>query len=113
MNNDFPIRIPSHPYVLSNRSVLCNCDIEVENNFLLESLAACPDSNSKVVMYFMVNIAFVNYLSWSDNFTECLKFPITKNKTTFKQTLPISLNISKFYSELLTASGNLKDFIHH
>ena len=60
INNDIPVRIPSHLYVLINRSVLCNCSIEVENNFLLESLAACHDSNSKLVMYFMVNIAFVN-----------------------------------------------------
>ena len=35
INNDIPVRIPSHPYVLVNRSVLCNCGIEVENNFLL------------------------------------------------------------------------------
>ena len=34
------------------------------------------------------------------------------NKTTFEQTLPISLNISKFDSELLTAPRNLEDFIH-
>ena len=47
INNDIPIRIPSHPYVLVNRSVLCNCGIEAENNFLLESLATCHDSNSK------------------------------------------------------------------
>ena len=58
INNDIPIRIPSYPYVLVNRSVLCNCGIEVENNFLLELLAACHDSNSKLVMYFMVNTAF-------------------------------------------------------
>ena len=32
-NNDIPIKIPSHPYVLVNRSVLCNCGIEVENHF--------------------------------------------------------------------------------
>ena len=41
INNDIAIKILSHPYVLVNRSVLCNCGIEVENNFLLESLAAC------------------------------------------------------------------------
>ena len=41
INNDIPIKIPSHPYVLVNRSVLCNCGIEVESHFLLESLAAC------------------------------------------------------------------------
>ena len=26
-NNDIPVKIPSHPYVLVNRSVLCNCRI--------------------------------------------------------------------------------------
>ena len=62
-------------------------------------------------MYFMVNIAFVNYLDQFPNLTESLKFPIIKKKTTFKQTLPISLNASKFDSDLLTAPKNLKDFI--
>ena len=33
VNNDIPVRIPSNPYVIVNRSVLCNCSIEVENNF--------------------------------------------------------------------------------
>ena len=58
INNDIPVRIPSHPYVLVNRSVLCNCSIEAEINFLLESLTACHDTNSKLVMYFRVNTAF-------------------------------------------------------
>ena len=35
INNDIPIKIPSHLYVLVNRSVLCS--IEVKNHFLLES----------------------------------------------------------------------------
>ena len=35
-----------------------------------------------------------------------------KNITTFEQTLPISLNISKFDTSLLTACKTLKDFIH-
>ena len=33
VNNDIPVKIPSFPYVLVNRSVLCNCGIEVENKF--------------------------------------------------------------------------------
>ena len=37
VNNDIPIKIPSHPYVLVNRSVLCNCGIEADNHHLLES----------------------------------------------------------------------------
>ena len=28
--NNIPLNIPSHPYVLLNRSILCNCDIEAE-----------------------------------------------------------------------------------
>ena len=40
-HNNIPLEIPSHPYVLLNRTVLCNCIIEVESNFLLESIAAC------------------------------------------------------------------------
>ena len=84
----------------------------MENNFLLESLEACHDTNSKSVMYFTVNIAFVNYLDQIDNLTETINVPILKNKTTFEQTLPISLKASKFDSELLTAPKPLKDCIH-
>ena len=65
INNDIPIKIPSHPYVLVNRSVFCNYVIEEENHFLLKSLAVCQNINSKLVMYFTVNTVFVNYL---DNF---------------------------------------------
>ena len=83
INNDIPTKIPSHLYVLVNRNVLCNCGIEAENHFLLESLASCQDVNSKLVMYFMVNTAFVNYLHQFSNLTETLEFPIIKNKTTF------------------------------
>ena len=45
INNDIPIEIPSNPDILLNRSILCNCNNEVENSFLLESLAACHDTN--------------------------------------------------------------------
>ena len=52
INNDIPVRTPSHPYILVNRSVLCNCSIETDNHYLLESLAACDHANSKLTMYF-------------------------------------------------------------
>ena len=96
INNDIPIRIPTHLYVLVNRSVLCNCGIEAKNHFLLESVAACHGANLKLVMYFNVNTAFVNYLDQFPNMTESVEFPIIKKKTTFEQTLPLSLNASKF-----------------
>ena len=112
IKNDIPVKIPSHPYVLVNGSVLCNCGIEVENHFLLKSLAACQDTNSKLTMYFTVNTSFVNYLDKFPNLTESLEFPIIRNKTTFEQTLNISLNVSKFDPTLLTASSDLKEFIN-
>ena len=61
-NNDIPVKIPSLSYVLADRSVLCNCEIETENHFLLESLAACSKSSSKLTMYFTIKLAFVNAL---------------------------------------------------
>ena len=111
INKDIPVRMPSHPYVLVNRSVLCNCGIEADNHYL-ESLAACVNANSKLTMYFTVNTAFVNYLDMFPNLTESFEFPVIKNKTTFEQTLPLSLNISRFDKMLLTASIDLKEFIN-
>ena len=35
INNDIPFKIPSHLYVLVNRSVQCNCGIEADNHYLL------------------------------------------------------------------------------
>ena len=113
INNGIPVKIPSHPYVLVNRSVLCNHGIEAENYFLLESLVACHKVNSKLIMYFTVNAAFTNKLDSLTNMPESLIYPIIRNKTTFKQTQPLALNVSKFDSDFLTAPRNLKDFIQH
>ena len=61
-NNNIPINIPSHPYILLDRNILCNCDIEAESNFLLESLATCEEHEKpNLEMYFTVNLAFVDY----------------------------------------------------
>ena len=61
-NNDIPVKIPSHPYVLVDRNVFCNCGIEADNHYLLESLAACNYKIPGLTMYFMINTAFANYL---------------------------------------------------
>ena len=34
VNNDIPVKIPSHPYVLVNRSILCKCGIEPDSHHL-------------------------------------------------------------------------------
>ena len=63
-------------------------------------------------MYFTFNSAFVNYLKHFPDLTESFDFSIIENKTTFEQTLHISLHVSNFDSNLLIAPANLKDFIH-
>ena len=74
INNDTPVTIPSHPYLLVNRTVLCICGIEVENHFLLESLAASENADSKLTMHFTVNTALINYLDKFPNLTGSLEF---------------------------------------
>ena len=83
-----------------------------DNHYLLELLAACNNPNSKLSMYFTVNTAFVNYLDMFPNLTELLEFLVIKIRTTYKQMLPISLNISRFDKTLLTSPTNLKDFMN-
>ena len=89
-NNNIPINVPGHPYVLMNQSILCNCAIEAESNFLLESLAACKGPNAKtdLEMHFTVNLAFMNYFN---DILEDLGKPISLNWTTQEQILSISL----------------------
>ena len=111
-NNDIPVKILSHPYVSLNRSVLCNCSIEADNHYLLESLAACDNSNSKLTLYFTINMAFANYLEMFPNLTNSMKFPLIKNRSTYEQILPVNLSVSNFDKSLLHASTNLKDFIN-
>ena len=89
---------------------MCNCGIEVDNHYLA-SLAACDNTNSKLIMYFTINTAFANYLDMFPNLTESPELLIIKNRTTFEQILPVFLNISKFDRMLLTASTDLKEFI--
>ena len=88
-NNNIPVNIPSHPYMLLDRSVLCNCDIEAKSNFLLESLAACGEHEKPdLEIYLTVNLAFADYL---EELNESIKIPIERNSTNYKQILPISL----------------------
>ena len=108
INNDIPIRIPSHPYVLVNRSVLCNCGIEADNHHLLESITTCDNKITELVMSFTINLAFTNYLDMLPNLTYSL--PIIKDRTRYEQTLP--LNLSNFDNSLRHRPTKLKDFMN-
>ena len=105
-NNNIPINIPSHPYVLLNRNILCNCDLEAESNFLLESLAACENFETKadLVMYFTLNLAFVNYLKDVVDSLICI------DKLDNRGTSPTNCN-REFDPKLLTAPMTMKDFL--
>ena len=107
-NNNILISIPSHPYVLMNRSILCNCDVEAESNFLLESLATCKNSEAKIdlKMYLTVNLAFVHYF---DKAIEELGIPVLKNWTTQEQVLPFSVETFEISPNLLNVPKTLKD----
>ena len=109
VNNDMPVKIPSHPYVLVNRSVLCNCRIEAHNHYLLESLATCHNKAYNLVMYFTINMAFTNYLDMLPNLT----IPsLIKDRTTYEQPLPVNLTFPVFDSSLKDAPTKLKSFMH-
>ena len=109
-HNNIPIEIPSHPYVLLNRMVLCNCIIEAESNFLLESIATCDPERDSVdlEMYFMANTVFLNYF---DELISTLDIPFFHNITTQEHILPISLESDDFEKELLSAPKTLRELV--
>ena len=108
-NNNIPVNIPSHPYVLLDRNILCNCDIEAENNVLLEFLAACEEHEEPdLEMYFTVNLAFIDYL---EQLNETITTPMNRNWTRAKQPIPIYLDTFQVSSKLMHAPVMLKDFL--
>ena len=111
MNNDIPVKIPSHPYLLVNRSGLCNCGIEADNHYPLESIVTCDNKNSNLVMYFTINMAFTNYLDMLPNLTNPSQ--LIKDRTTYEQPLPINLSIQDFDSSLQHTPTTLKDYMHN
>ena len=108
MSNDIPVKIPSHTYVLVNRCVLCNCGIEADNHYLLESIATCDNKFNNLVMYFTINMAFTNYLDMLPNLTIPL---LIRDRTTYEQPLPINLTFPVFDSSLKDAPTHLKSFL--
>ena len=54
--------VPSYPYVLVNRSLLCNCHVESGLTYVLKLLSSCS-TKGKFTMYFSINSAFNHYMS--------------------------------------------------
>ena len=76
--------VPSHNYVLVNRSMLCNCHLESGLTYLLEFIAFCDTASTDYTMSFTLNLAFLHMIQdlWPDNFT-LLPPNITKEELSF------------------------------
>ena len=109
-HNNIPIEIPSHPYVLLNMTVLCNCIVEAKSNFLLESIAACnPERNDiDLEMHFVANAAYLNYF---DELIYTLDIPAFHNIKRQEHILPISLESNDFDEELSLAPKTLRELV--
>ena len=77
-NHNIPIKIPSHSYVLLKRTILCNCGIEVEDNFLLETIVTFPGKQSALTMYCTINTALMYYFN---SLTDDIETYISQNWT--------------------------------
>jgi hypothetical protein len=87
-NANLATPLPSHQYVLVNRSILCNCEIEAGFTYVLRSLGACTDENHLPPMYFTINMAFFNMFQEFLNITK--QAPSQPSLTEWK--FPISLS---------------------
>ena len=77
--------------------------------YWIGTLAACEEHEKPdLEMYFMVNLAFLDYLEWLN---ETITTPINRNWTSAKQPIPISLDSFQVSSKLMHVPIMLKDFM--
>ena len=81
----------------------------MEDNFLLESIAACPGKQLALTMYYTVNKVFMHYF---DSLTDNLETHISLNWTTQEQGILISQQTFEFDSKLLKAPKTLKELAY-
>ena len=54
--------LPASPYVLVDRRLLCHCHIQSGLTYVLKNIGSC-NSTDQPVLYYTVNLAFLNYFS--------------------------------------------------
>ena len=76
--------VPSHDYVLVNRSMLCNCHMESGLTYLLKSIAFCDTASADFTMSFTLNLVFLHMIQdlWPGNFSQ-LPPVVTKEELVF------------------------------
>ena len=82
--SDMACPVPSHDYVMVNRSMLCNCHMESGLTYLLKSIAFCEDASTDYTMRFALNLAFLHMIQelWPSNFSN-LTPNITQEELSF------------------------------
>ena len=82
--SDMARPVPSHDYVLVNRSILCNCHMESGLTYLLKSIAFCETASADYIMSFALNLAFLYMIQdlWPGNFSQ-LPPVVTQEELTF------------------------------
>ena len=117
--SDMAHPVPSHDYVLVNRSMLCNCHMESDLIYLLKSIAFCEIASADYTMSFVLNLAFLHVIQdlWPSNFSQ-LPPVVTSNANFYKQnpngTYPIVLmhepqSLSALYSSLRARGAATSD----
>ena len=75
-DQDLAKPLPSSPYVLVDRRILCHCHIQSALTYVLKNIGSC-NSTDKPVLYYTVNVAFLNYFSsFLTNKTEIPSTPV-------------------------------------
>ena len=89
--SDMAHPVPSHDYVLVNRSMLCNCHMESGLTHLLKSIAFCETASADYTMSFVLNLAFLHMIHdlWPGNFSQ-LSPVVTKEE--FSSALGLTSN---------------------
>ena len=82
--SDMAHPVPSHDYVLVNRSMLCNCHMESGLTYLLKSIDFCDTASADFTMSFTLNLAFPHMIQdlWPENSSQ-LSPVVTKEELAF------------------------------
>ena len=88
--------VPSHDYVLVDRSILCNCHIESGLTYLLKSIAFCETASADYTMSCTLNLAFLHMIQdlGPGNFSK-LSPIMTKEELSFPLSLASNADFRK------------------
>ena len=83
-------------YILVNRSILCDCEIESDMTYVLRSAGSCSGPHNLEPLQFTVNLAF--YMFMKDIVPELNNLTVPTDVTDHEYPLPISLPSAKEYA---------------